>query len=348
MGIVQLGNNFFLDTYIDGRRVRLKGGTTRKEAEEALAAMRTDAIRGTFNLPRRSKVLFRDYAEEYMTNYSEKKKRSPERDRVAFVHILPFFGNNPISKIPKFLIEQYVVKRAAEVKPATVNRELSIIKHMLGRAEEMGLIKTNPARSAKLLPVPPTEHTTLSAEEIDRLLDACPDYFRNVLVAAWNSGMRKGEILKLTWKHVDLINRIIHVTETKTKKDRWIPINDRLFEVLNQLHDGTKSEDDYVFTNRYTGKPFVSFYPLWYKSLRRAGLKRFPFHQTRHHFGSRLVALGVDLVTVKELLGHQSLAMTQRYLHSNPSSHREAVARLDKISRAEKTSHILEVFSGAG
>lgn len=348
MGVKKVGDHWIYDTYVDGQRKRIKAGKTKREAQEELEAMKTDARRGIYNLPKRAKLLFRDYAADYMANYSEKKKRRPERDRVAFVHILPFFGDNPISKIPKFLIEQYVVKRAAEVNPATVNREISIIKHMLGRAEEMGLIKTNPARWVKPLHVPPTEHTTLSVEQINALLEAARDDFRPVIATALNVGLRKGDILKLTWKNIDLQNRTIHLIESKTQKERWIPVNAQLFEVLNALHDGTKTGDDYVFTNRNTGKPFVSFYPLWYKSLAKAGLKRFHFHETRHNFGSHLVELGVSPVVVRDLLGHKSLRTTEIYLHSTASSQREAVARLDNISKAEKTSHILGISSEAG
>lgn len=349
MGVKKVGNHWIIDTYAEGgRRIRVKAGRTKREAEKALAAVTTDAIRGNFNLPRHSKLLFRDYAQDYMKNYSEKKKRRPERDRVAFVHILPFFGNNPISKIPKFLIEQYVEKRKAEVKPATVNRELSIIKHMLGRAEEMGLLKTNPARWVRPLHVPRTEHTTLTEEQKKTLLEAARDDFRPVIATALNVGLRKGDILKLTWKNIDLQNRIIHLIESKTQKERWIPINATLYGILKALNDGTKSEADYVFKNRNTGRPFVSFYPLWYKSLHRAGLKRFDFHQTRHNFASHLSEMGVNPVDVRDLLGHRSLATTEIYLHSTPSSQREAVARLDKISTEEKIRPNLGIFSVVG
>ena len=91
----------------------------------------------------------------------------------------------------------------------------------------------------------------LSSDEIARLLEASSDEFRSVVLTAVLTGMREGEILGLKWANVDLAQRVIRVTQTKSGKDRWIPINDRLREVLVGLKDASSSE--YVFASKMTG-----------------------------------------------------------------------------------------------
>lgn len=142
----------------------------------------------------------------------------------------------------------------------------------------------------------------------------------------------KGEVLKLMWKNVDFEKREIIIVETKDDEDRVVPMNPLLFNLLLTL----KSQDgrnEYVFTNPSTGRHYVEIKRAFVSSCRKAGIEDFHFHDLRHTFASKLVRNGVDLNTVKELLGHSSIITTQRYLHSQAEQKRTAVNSLAGHSR---------------
>jgi integrase len=156
--------------------------------------------------------------------------------------------------------------------------------------------------------------------------------------------MRVGEILGLKWANVDLAKGVIRVTETKSGKDRWIPINDRLKEVLVRLKDASSSE--FVFASKRTGTRVKKIGSPWKRALRKSGITPCRFHDLRHAFASHLATSGVDLVTVKELLGHQDIRMTLIYAHSAPQYKREAVVRLNGLFE-EKSRQNIDTQSAA-
>jgi integrase len=139
--------------------------------------------------------------------------------------------------------------------------------------------------------------------------------------------LRTGEIFSLRWSHVDLTRGILSVFASKTQTIREIPINAEAREVLEAWKLNKKNES--VFYNPQTGKPFVDLKNGFALACETAGIADVTWHTLRHTFASRLVNSGVDIVTVKELLGHSSISVTMRYAHTNIESKRAAVAKLD-------------------
>jgi integrase len=125
------------------------------------------------------------------------------------------------------------------------------------------------------------------------------------------------------------VRRTITVERTKSGKPRVIPINEVLFSILGDLKKKS-SKSDYAFMNLETGKPFQDVKRSFNHAVKKAGIRGLRFHDLRHTFASRLVAAGVDLITVKELLGHHSVRMTERYTHSSTDQKRRAVASLTR------------------
>jgi integrase len=339
MAIYKKGDSYFIDYWYQGRRYREKGGRTKREALDALATVRADILRGEFRIKKQAKVRFDVYSERYMKEYSIPKKRSWRRDKASLVSLRPFFGSISMGKINRFLIEQYQAKRTeGGLKPGTVNRETALLSHIFTRAVEEGIVQNNPVRLVKPLKVNTIMNRFLSSEEIARLLDASSDEFRPVVFTAVNTGMREGELLALKWANVDLTKGVIRVTQTKSGKDRWIPINDHLREVLAGLKGASSSE--YVFASKRTGTRVKKIESAWKGALRRSGIAPCRFHDLRHAFASHLVASGADLVTVKELLGHQDIRMTMIYAHTAPQYKREAVARLNGLFEGKTRQNI--------
>jgi integrase len=166
----------------------------------------------------------------------------------------------------------------------------------------------------------------LTPEEAARLLDACPksrnEHLTDLVEFALFTGMRRGEVLGLTWECVDRARGVVLLDVTKNGRRREVPLNVRADAVLARR--GPKSSGLVFGTRRWD-----HFRTAWENAVERAKLADFHFHDLRHTFASWAVQRGATLQEVKDLLGHSSLAMVMRYAHLSPEHLRTAVARLD-------------------
>jgi integrase len=182
-------------------------------------------------------------------------------------------------------------------------------------------------RRVKLLPENNRRLRYLSKEQCKDLIRACSPHLQPIVITALNTGMRKEEILSLEWeKHIDLKHGFILLDVTKNGERREIPINRTLRDTLKQVVRHISSP--YVFVDA-NGNRYKDIRRSFKSALRKAGIKDFRFHDLRHCFASHLVMAGVDLTTVKELLGHKTLTMTLRYAHLAPSHKVKAVSILE-------------------
>lgn len=327
------GVKYGVDLRFRGRRIRKIIGPKKKQAELFWQKIQVQIAEGKFlDVQRNQKVKFEDMAKTYIEAYSKPNKRSSRRDETSLKNLVGFFGGRCLYEITSLDIEKYRVERLQGVTPATVNRELACLKHMLNKAKEWGKVSENPALKVKLLKEKNRRVRYLEREEIKALLDACSEHVKPIVITALNTGMRKGEILSLKWPDVDLRQRIVYIYETKSGKSRKVDINDWLAETLIRLRKHPDSP--YVFCNK-DGVPYGNIRKSFETAKRRAGIKDFRFHDLRHTFASHLVMAGVGLRTVQVLLGHQTYQMTLRYAHLSPDHRRAAVntfcKRMDTI-----------------
>jgi integrase len=155
------------------------------------------------------------------------------------------------------------------------------------------------------------------------------DHLAPLVLLALNSGIRFGALTGLLWE--DIEDGTIHVTASldKVKKGYHVPLNKEASEVLRLWRRQTNGKG-LLFKHPVTGKRIGSVKTAWGKLLTRARITDFRFHDLRHTFASRLVKDGESLYVVKELLGHSSILMTQRYAHLDDDALKAAVGRLDK------------------
>lgn len=185
----------------------------------------------------------------------------------------------------------------------------------------------------------------MTLEEEKRLLDECVIYAtgeRNVQVPHYwlqeivffdlNTGMRMDEVLSLEWPHVDLFRKTVTVMRSKNGEKRTIPLNRNAFELLKAKGKVRDIRSKYVFASE-TGTKIDdrNLRRGFYDALDRAGIEDFRFHDLRHTFATRLAQAGIDLYKIAKLLGHKTIAMTQRYSHHYPESLRDGVEVLDRI-----------------
>ena len=275
--------------------------------------------------------------------------REDEFDRLW---IGPAFGNKPLRQIAPLDLER--LKKAMTDKgraPRTINYCLAVVRQVFNHARRLGLYDgESPTSKVKK----PTEDNRrlrfLAHEEADRLLEALASHspqVHDMALLALNCGLRAGEIFALTWGDVDLDRGVITIrgtnrkagTKTKSGKTRAAIMTDAVKAMLTGRERGENSE--LVFPSERGGK-IVQVSDSFDRTVAHLGLNegitddrnRVVFHTLRHTFASWLVESGVDLYTVKELMGHGTLAMTERYSHLDPDTLQRAVKTMETHTRA--------------
>ncbi len=270
------------------------------------------------------------------------------------------FGEKPITEITPWAVESWRSGRLKTVTKATANRDLAALKACLSKAVQWNVIPDHPLRRVKLSKEDRSATVRfLSADEEKRLraaltarddtrraaragandwrrqrgypelpdLGVYGDHLTPIVLLALNTGLRRGEMLGLEWADVDLSHAILTVRGegAKSGRTRYLPLNAEAVAVLKawQAH----ATGDLVFPGE-NGERMFSLKTSWLKVARDAGLKNFRFHDLRHSFASKLVQAGVDLNTVRELLGHSDFALTLRYAHLAAENKAAAVAKL--------------------
>lgn len=250
--------------------------------------------------------------------WCEQNRPRTYRDRKHLVRMLKrYVPDMPVDSVSQIAIERFKRERGVEgVRPATINRAVAMFKHFIGRAVTEGWVSDETARSVRsvaMLKEPPGRVRYLSDDEARRLLEGLRPDVRDIVVVAMFTGMRRGEILGLRKSAVDFDAKLIALTETKTNKARYIPIHECLVEILQRACDRSPSE--YVFATK-AGRPLTHrVAALFRMTVRRLGIKNLRFHDLRHDFATKLRRRGAGLDLIATLLGHTTLAMTQRYAH---------------------------------
>ena len=275
-----------------------------------------------FIVSAKARPRFSEFAEIYLATTKHLKDWYNYNYRVN-IHLIPFFGKFYLDEITPMQIEEYRSLRLKKVKGITTNRELALLKGMFTKAIDSGLVMTNPVKKVKLISESDCQRERiLTHDEERRLMDAAVPHFRPFLVIALNTGMRRGEILNLRWAQVDFRSRLVHVIKTKRAKNRIVPMNKTLYETLKALR-AEASGSDKVYTWKHVQKAYE-------KARAGAKLDGLRLHDLRHTFATRLIQAGVDVFTVQRILGHSTITMTMRYVHSFEPEMRAAVEKLDE------------------
>jgi integrase len=352
VGVFKRGRNWYLDYYVGSRRVREKVGKAKGEAKRALTVRQAEVELGKFNLlPKVGIPSFEAFADRYEKLVSvHKRGRAVERYYIRM--FVAHFRNKKISEFTAEEAERFKTIRSRQVKPATVNREMTVLRHMFAKAVEWKLLSANPLRGVRSLNVPIHMERILEADEEIRLLAACDRvrsrFLRPAVIIALNTGMRRGELLSLEWEQIDLLHRRIRILNAKTNSSkRSIPMNSTVYVLLCQLALNKKS--NLVFpSNRKVGERFLDLKKGFKRAVQLAGLPKIRFHDLRHTFATRLVQAGVDIITVQHLLGHARISMTARYAHSPDTARIAAVKRLDELFASQPAPKRPPEYNEAG
>jgi len=284
-------------------------------------------------------VRFEEFAQDFMEKYSKPNKRSWRADENSLLNLKPFFRNRYLSSIGAEMAEGYKAHRLAmtkknsaqsqpkrKISPATVNRELALLKTIFSKAVEWGRIPVNPLTKVKKFREDNVKERILTPEEAGRLIEAANTKLRPILTIALNTGMRRNEILSLIWRDVNFAASYIQIEPAKAKsgKGRKVPMNALVVATLRTL----PKRCSLVFYNPETRDCIKDIKTLFKTACKKAGIKGLRLHDLRHTAASRMIEAGVDIATVSKILGHASIQMTMRYCHPTPENMQRAVDKL--------------------
>lgn len=325
-GIYRRGSIYWI-TYVDAignQQWKSTRSTNKTEAEyilnKALADVKEGKEPGILEQIKRraAKHTFNALCEkyrEYCQNLRDAKNRGYMIDQLKSE-----FGGKPISNISLAGVESFQSRLLASgLRPATVNRRISCLKHMLNKATDWDMLGNELYLKIKKVKLEKEDNTRirfLSAEEVNRLILACPPHLKSIVTMAVNTGMRKNEILKLSWDNIDLKHGFIILSDSMVKsgKGRQIPINRFLMTALKVAFLKRQPHIPFVFPSP-SGVPYRAINAPFKTACKRAGITDFHFHDLRHTFASQAVMNGADLASVQRLLGHSNITMTMRYSH---------------------------------
>ena len=346
---------FRIDAGIDERtgqrkqiyRSRFK---TKREALEEMNKLKTEIMNGEYSEP--SKTLFKDYIQSWLndTHKYEVKISSFEVDETMVrVHLIPFFQSTPVAKIATYDIDQlYAQKLNDSLANSTVKKMHNLLSKALQKAVKWGLIKSNPAKNASPPSIYKQRKQIWTVEEAKTFLEVCEQ--ENELIPfllAIFTGMRRGEILALRWKNVDLEKGVIHVEEslartkanglfTKTVKtshsERDVYVSSSLKETLIEYRQQQEpTELGLVIASKAGGylEPRNLLRKL--QSLtKKANVPKIPFHNLRHTHATILMRMGENPKVVSERLGHARVGITlDIYSHTNEEMQKKTADRFD-------------------
>jgi integrase len=317
-----------------GRHGELTVQQARQLAQQALARVREGHDPQADRQAKRAEMTFAELAERYLDHEKMRGKRSLKDDRQRLRdHILPVIGKRRLSEIDLRGLQDLQKRIVANTSNSTANRCSALVRRILNVAVDWSLIPSSPARSLKLLREPPPRDIVLSPDECRAVLQACraePNIHAGALfILAMRTGRRIGELLKLRWADVDLDRRRLTIHETKAGERQYVYLTAEAAELLRTLPH--IASNPFVFAGKMPGKPLNFYRPAWTRILRRAGLAHFPPHGLRHNLASTLVAEGVPLETVGDLLGHKSSLTTRKYAHHRPEHLHRAADTFSKV-----------------
>lgn len=332
MAVRKRGEVWYTDFQINGRRHReaLPQAKNKEEAKR-LEAEKKQAVYEGRHASRRE-LTFGEFVASVYLPWSADNKRSHQSDLWRSRVLVEHFGDTHLSEIVPFAIEQFKVRRregtttrGSRRSAASVNREFELLSRVLSMAVDHAHIAENPCRKVRKYRLDNQRTRYLSRAEEARLLAALAGskpYLRDMVVIALHTGMRRGEIRSLAWRNVDLEQGLIFVTLTKTFKNRTVPVNDAVREVLRCVPRADAGDaDELLFEVDWIEKS-------WRKACEAAGLRDLRFHDLRHTFATRLAEAGADAFTIASLLGHSSIQMAARYTHATDAGRRAAVEKL--------------------
>lgn len=349
MGVYQRGNSFWIEFRYKKRRYRESVGADKDLAIDVLAQRRVEIRENRF-FPDKQKapdpIKFHEFAKDYVKWARANKKASTVIKDISIMRGLDKeFEGRHINEITTWNIEKWKAKKKEKLKPASVNRELALLKHLFSKAVEWRKLKENPAKMVKRMKGEGKRLRYLMPDEVNSLLSNCDGLLWGLLkplvTVTLHTGARQGELRNLKWSEVSLDMGFITLLDTKNGERRDVPMNETVRSTLEAL----EKKSEFVFPSTVGRRiTHARIHIAFHEALKRSGIEDFHFHDLRHSFASNLVMEGAELNDVRELMGHKDMEMTLRYAHLSPKHKGKVINILDRVfDRTQKSPQVERV-----
>lgn len=316
--IYQRGNIWWVQVYVDGKPIIESSKSNKKsEAVDLRNRLLAKKERGEISGGKPTTVLIDELLNDVLKSDIKESTRYVW-EKVVEKNIRPYFGKLKAQRLSTDHMDAYREKRKVEGRSdSTVNRELSILRTAFHNAR-----KRTPPKVLNLPYFPMVEETTvrkgfLTDEQYAKLRDALPEELKALFVTAYLTGIRKGELLAITWNQVDFELRAITLEKGETKNDdpRSVPIiKGDMLDLLTKAkaeRDEKWPESPWVF-NR-AGEPIKDFRRAWDKACEAAGVPDFNIHDLRRTAVRNMRRAGIPQVVRMKISGHKTDSMERRY-----------------------------------
>ncbi len=337
-----------------GQRIRKTVSGSLGFVKEIEAKIKQELIAGEY-YDRRKIAKERISFDEFMTKkylpYTKDNKNivSYKSERMLYrIWIKPITQNKTLKDVCSFDIEKMKKEMKDKGKAErTIVYAIAVIRQAFNKASQWGIYNgDNPTKGVRKPKKDNRRSRFLTTDEVIYLLNELKKHSKQIYVMALLSlktGMRAGEIFNLKFCDIDLVHKIIHIRDPKNVEDRTAYITSDIEEILNKQG----SAENFIFVDK-NGKKICSVSKTFFRIVDKIGLNngvtdrrnRVVFHTLRHTFASWLAIQGTPIYTIKELMGHKTIAMTERYAHLMPSVKKQAVADLPDLIRDHKKEHL--------
>lgn len=337
------GKPYYLyDFVIEGRRFHGSTGTTDHEQAKAIEAAERYAVKQHQHFNIKPEMIL-DIAAGRFWEESGQYDSASKTTEYQSENLLRIIGKDTIlSAIDDSAVAMFIAKRRGEkstrskkptkkepnppvlsVSASTVNREWPLLRRIMFRARDIYKVSVAEVewKKHKLKERPPVDNPFSEGDET-RLLAEAIDYLRPPIKFSLLTGVRLSNCMKLDWSQIDMQARTV-IFQTKGGGQLRLPIVDELLLLLANLDPKNSGP---VFTR--DGEEIKSWRTAWEGARRRAGVPSKRWHDLRHTAGSRMIARGVPLSVVQEVLDHQNITTTRRYIHHEEGAKRAALEAL--------------------
>lgn len=317
----------------------------KKEAELAAAAKHKELLESEMGIPIRKVISLDALYNEFISGKRKLQESSINRYNNLFKPFNKYIKNNyrsshrDIAKIKKYYIDEYAnhLIKDEGMAPKTVNGAIDLIRQVFSYAVKEDYLTKSPARDVEKFQLQDEKEAPyFTKKELIKIWENSNEHWVNFFKILYYTGMRKSELINLTWKNVNLKKGEESVTvissedfRTKTGRKRTIPLHRDAIDIIKGQQGKHKK---YVFVSKegkiiHRDKPYRNLKA----ALKRAGLEG-DVHKMRHTMASHAILKGVSIYEIKEILGHQNIQTTMIYSHLAPNTLRKAINKLESFN----------------
>ena len=339
------GKIYWVRYYRDGHRHEESSRSTRKgDAVDLLKLREADVVKGLPVSSKVGKLRFDEAAADILVDYEINDRRSRDSaERRIRLHLKPYFGHRRMSSITTADVRAYTASRQQDgASPATINRELAMLKRAYRLAEQAGTLLHHP--HIPMLAEDNIRKGFFEREEFEDVRQALPKDLRGLVSFLYCTGWRIGEVRPLRWAQIDRSEQVVRleVGTTKNREGRTLPYGllPELVDVIEaqwQEHQRLASSGvlcPWVFHRN--GKPIKSLVKAWHTACEKAGTPGKLVHDFRRSAVRNLVRAGVPDTVAMKITGHKTRSVFDRYDITSESDLREGLGKLASVAGTKK------------